>query len=506
MSDETKAEIQWSPQQLAVFSEIESPELSQHLVVQALAGTGKTTTSVESMFRIPEDLNVLALAFNRTIANTLKARVPDGVRAQTFHGLGLSAITRSQGRREIDGQTDSRLALEIVGRGKELAPLRTAVRDLVSKAKNTTPGFPDPARLDFLLDAYMIEVPRDVGRPKVIELATRILRLSLEAPASAPLGFDDMIWLPCVLGLPFYANAYVFADEAQDLNACQLHMVREACNPAGRIVLVGDPNQAIYGWRGAEQGAIGRMRRELDAEVLPLTVTYRCPKAIVREACTLVPDFEAHESAPDGRVFTGKGVGDLLSCVAVGDLVLSRTNAPIVSLCFYLLSHGRRASILGRDLGAGLSAWVRNSHAPDVATLTRAITAWEDAEIKRLEEEDRDTEPTRDKTACLRVLARGAASVTEVLSRIDRLFARASGQDEDGIPKDAVVLSTVHRAKGLEADRVWLLRDTFRVDEDASGTQEERNLLYVGITRAMRELVYVHGERDEGGRPEYHWR
>ena len=113
-----------------------------------------------------------------------------------------------------------------------------------------------------------------------------------------------------------------------------------------------------------------------------------------------------------------------------------------------------------------------------------------------------------DQADTLRGLSEGLSGVRELTARIDDLFA----EGDVGGPR--VVCSTVHRAKGLEAERVYLLVDTFRSavaysafcgDESAQGgyaAVEEENLEYVAVTRAMSELVFVRGEpeRKNGGK------
>ena len=91
-----------------------------------------------------------------------------------------------------------------------------------------------------------------------------------------------------------------------------------------------------------------------------------------------------------------------------------------------------------------------------------------------------------DKRDCIFALAEGVFSVRELVARIDRLFT-------DAIEGRVVLLTSTHKAKGLEWDRVFLLSDTYRADKSAD--PQEANLLYVAITRSKRELVLVKGEK-----------
>ena len=96
--------------------------------------------------------------------------------------------------------------------------------------------------------------------------------------------FDDMLWLPVQLRLDFPASDWVFIDEAQDTNAIQLVILNALRSPATRYVFVGDPHQAIYGFRGAGTNSVDTIKSVFETINLPLSFTYRCPKAVVREA------------------------------------------------------------------------------------------------------------------------------------------------------------------------------------------------------------------------------
>jgi DNA helicase II / ATP-dependent DNA helicase PcrA len=276
---------------------------------------------------------------------------------------------------------------------------------------------------------------------------------------------------------------FVFVDETQDLNPSQLALVRKAA-VGGRLVAVGDRHQSIYGFRGADPEAIPRIIRETSANVLPLSVTYRCASRIVAEANRYVPELMAAPGAPDG-VVRSTMLDDAENAMMPGDFVLSRTNAPLVALCFRLAKQGRRAAIQGRDIGEGLAAWVRSTNATSIPVLAECVRSWHRAEVARLDALERDTDGVSDRAECLHAFCEGASNVSEVLGRIATVFSGEGGA------ADRVLLSSTHRAKGLEADRVFMLRDTYLKRE----TVEEKNLAYVAVTRAKHELVYVFDEK-----------
>jgi superfamily I DNA/RNA helicase len=297
--------------------------------------------------------------------------------------------------------------------------------------------------------------------------------------------FDDMIWLPIACNLPVRRYDWVLVDEAQDLNKAQIELCIRACNTKGRILACGDNRQAIYGWRGAALDAMDNFIDRLSAKVLPLSITYRCPKKVVAEVNHIVEDFSAHESAPEGIV---DNVSDkeMIDKVGAGDFILSRTNAPLIKYCFQLLKMGRKAAIAGRDIGEALAMMVKKSGANTVPELQAWLEDWIDAERARLEKKNSDDigkqmSIREDKKECIEAFMEGCATVGQVLIKIESLFS------DDKNQMDQVLLSTTHKAKGLERNKVYMLRWTYGKRPGA----EEDNLFYVAATRAKAELHYV---------------
>jgi hypothetical protein len=217
--------------------------------------------------------------------------------------------------------------------------------------------------------------------------------------------------------------------------------------------------------------------------VLPLSVTYRCARAIVAVAKRIVPDLEAAPHAVEGEV-SATSWAAMVEGAAPGDFVLSRTNAPLIGLCMQFLAEGRRASIQGKDLAKDLLSMLRRSKAANVDAFLVYLDAWAGAETRRMlarKPVAGDTGAIDDKVTCLRTLCEGAQSIAEVTARIESLFS-----DDDNAAR--IVLSTTHKAKGLERDRVWMLAGTYARGMDSD---EGQNLYYVAVTRARKALVMV---------------
>jgi superfamily I DNA/RNA helicase len=477
-----KATRVWSPQQKAIFKAIRRKD-TRPILVRARAGTGKTTTIVKAADESPYN-SVAFFAFNRKIAAELRSRTSADVR--TLHSVGMMLVKRMWPNVEIADPPRLRaegLTMDVCGPSvpvpvrklitrlhtyaREAAPLARTMGDLTEMLLDQECE-PDPQWADQGYDNEYIE-------GKALEAMVRAADREV-----ALIDFADQIFLPVrnAWVTPLWDD--VFVDEAQDMTMAQLIIAQGVARH--RINIVGDDRQAIYGFRGADSNALDRLKKELNAEEYPLTATYRCGHAIVDLAKRLVPDFEA---AP-GQILETTAT-KLLDEIKPGDFLLSRVNAPLATTAMALLRRNIRARITGKDIGTGLKALVWKMRASSIEDLMRKVKDWEAKEVARLTDAGREhrVPGILDKTETLIALCDGAEAVTDVESRIDYLFS-------ESLPSDAVVTcSSVHRSKGLEANRVFVLRDTLR-DYD----EEEINIQYVAITRAIHTLVWVYGGVD----------
>jgi DNA helicase II / ATP-dependent DNA helicase PcrA len=464
----------WSTFQRAIFKDIAKG--SDHTVVIARAGSGKTSTIVEGFKYIPRGKKTLMVAFNKSIAEELKQRAPSYVDTYTLHSLGFRAIKQSFGEVTLDNDKCRIIVNDLIGNDRDLWDLNQNICKCVSLCK----GFlwDTPARIEELIEKFGIET-FDLTKEQFIQHV--IKTLSLSKSQKQIIDFDDMIYFPFVYRLNVGKFDVVFVDEAQDLNTAQMAMVLSACKIDGRIIAVGDPAQSIYQFRGADSEAIPNFINKLKAKTLPLSVTYRCPKKIVALAKEIVPDIECPDSAIDGIVENIQS-SDLLKMVKPGDFVLSRTNAPLIKHCMALLKANIPANIQGRDVGANLLYFIKKSKAKTVNAFISYVNEWRDQEVKRLLSEKKNTENCLDKAECLLNLCEGTLTIKDLQETIEKLF-----DDDDNSKR--VILSTTHKAKGLERDRVFMLVNTYRYGPGVTG--EEANLYYVAVTRSKKELYMV---------------
>jgi len=494
-----------------------------HLIVSAFAGCGKTTTiigaldilygkkpkitpsvqqkAVWDVISQEKPKTVLFAAFNKSIATELASRVPDGVEARTLHAFGCK-ILRTDPRTKWLGKPNEYKTINSLERltGSKLSDMRrngipvSEVETLVRLAKMSLIDVDSETIVDdierlVIEHAMELTVSFETVAGYVIDCLKDALRAN-DKGRIAEYDFSDMIWLPIVLDIAIDKADLIMVDEGQDLNKCQQEL---ACRMADRVVLVADRKQAIYAFAGADCQSVDNMKKRLEATPrgvveLPLSVTRRCGKAIVDAAKTFVPTFEAHETNCDGEV-TSIDDQDFLSVVNDADMVLCRVNAPLVSYCFRLLKQERKARIQGRDIGKGLVDQINKFKAKDLDELVDKLEAWKEKEEAKLLKKKFVSEAAlialNDKFDCIMTFIDNSESVQGLTNKIQTVFSDSG---------EGVLFSSVHKAKGLEANTVYLLHPELMPHKMAKTEwqmEQEMNIKYIAITRAIRKLVYI---------------
>lgn len=462
----------WSIYQRDIFSDIESGEGNTH--VEAKAGSGKTSSICEGFHHLPAGYSALMCAFAKPIQIELEKRAAGlPITVLTLHSMGYRALLRlfpkigKPDNKKLEGYVIAEM-----GNEEETLSEREEVTKLISLAKGYLAETPE--EFDEIMDRHDVQ-PVHESRDAFIAKAMKIMAAT--GRDTSRVDFDDMVWMPNILNLKLNQYDFVFIDEAQDLNKAQINMALNSVTANGRILTVGDTNQAIYGFRGADSNAIQNIVSRLNSKVLPLSITYRCARAIVELAQTIVPTLEASPTADAGLV-EPCSIDNMIERVRPGDFILSRTNAPLMRHALTLIKTGIPANIQGKDLGKNWLFMIKLSKAESVNGFLDWLEGWRNQEVERLTKKKRDISVVQDKYECLEAVCENQSSLDAVKNNIKSLF---NFKDEN---KDCVILSTTHKAKGLERDRVFLLNDTYK---PGKGT-EEANLYYVAVTRAKKEL------------------
>lgn len=498
-------------------------ETNDSFVIDAKAGSGKTSTLIDMLGFLRG--SICLMAFNKSIADevnrkvsTLGLAIYGRTEVRTVHSLGLRAFNASgQRAKTLSGKLTFMLSDMVEHRLADDDDLHRnlgKVRNLTSMAKafgfglssdfEDFPAIEDEQEWYNLAEHFAIE-DELVGKTtieEIIEWSQRLLKASNARTNS--IDFDDMIYLPLLhnMNIPVYDN--VLIDEAQDINATRRELAFRSLSPTSRLIAVGDPNQAIYGFTGADPRSLSKIVHRASADVFPLTICWRCDAAIIAEAQAEVPEIKAKPGARDGQVLTiDFAEDDFLRLPEPGDAILCRLNKPNVAVCLGLLRRGKRAKIEGRDIGARLEEHAKKcnpgyAHEPLAETLadledyqaieTQKLVARNKPEstIALLEDEIDATRLILER--CIE--QKPDARWYEFQSMIEQLF----GED---VSTGFIVLSSVHKAKGREWVRVFILGYSdympFHLAKAEWELEQEHNLVYVAKTRAERTLIYVNG-------------
>lgn len=490
-----------SPEQDVIWDAMLNDE--SHLLINASAGSGKSSSAQQGVLRLIREKDASA-------------------KAMTYHSLGLSILRSHFGKIELeehklDGLIDQ-LAVEKrrvespKNSGKYAdKPLKEAIGEdawyhcarlasqLVRLCKHYLYDGTDKQQLIDLADYHNVDYDEQY-EAEGLELVPKLIALDLADPKHVD--FDDMTWLPVALGLQADLFDILIVDEAQDTDRAQQALAKIACQK-GRIMAIGDKFQSIYGFRGADTGAISRIEDMLftdprGCQILPLTVTRRCPKSHVEMAQRVVGDgvIYAMDDAIEGT-YDQLGHEKAIDTMKPGDLVICRVNRHLIPVCYNLIQRGVKAVVRGRDIGAGLEALIKKLGSPEsVDELGKNLNEYYRKETARLHGRKNSEAligALTDRYETLRELMDGVDLTSQVIGKIREIFADF---EADGAPKHAVILGTVHRTKGLEADRVFILAPDLIPHPMATQdweVEQEHNIAYVAVTRSKKHITFVGG-------------
>lgn len=468
--------------------------------------------------------HTLALTFTRKAASELQHRlgrlgVREQVAAGTFHALALAQLQRWWADRGQSAPTllDRKASL--------LAPLARSraglssvpVADLAGHIEWAKARLVPPDRFAQASAAEHRPLPRSASPDSIARLYARY---EDEKARRGLVDFDDLL-ASCATALerdPDFAAAqrwrwrHVFVDEFQDLNPLQHRLLLAWLGPSLDLCIVGDPNQAIYGWNGSDPDLLHQVpSRWPSTVVVHLDANHRCTTQIVAAASAVLgPEGRNLQAAgrsgpaPTVRAYANETaeahgiVVGLRRAHAEGRpwknlAVLTRTNAQLASLQKALAAAGipfwapSSAAVLDDPVARqALLDLRRDSHRPVQAVV---------ADLQEMASADCDDAARGVLTVLAELAGAYAAQQPEATARewLTWLPSASRSSSDSGNPGDGVTLCSFHRAKGLEWEAVWVaglergLVPISRATSD-SDEAEERRLLYVALTRAATEL------------------
>ncbi|WP_304524742.1 UvrD-helicase domain-containing protein [Deinococcus sp. 6GRE01] len=469
----------------------------RHLFLRATAGAGKTTTLTEAAWHLEE--RGVYFAYNRHAVSDLQPRLPDRVRALTLHAHGFRLLQQHLGSPLQILDEKGRLVASTV------IPDRTQLHAPAARAwtiaREEGLHLLTPERAKWLADRAQWPAAPD----ELVDLIPVFHQVGADLWSDAGAAdFTDLLWLPVTLGYGMGSLALALVDEAQDLTPLRqryvLHLLglNGVSASPGRLIFVGDSDQSIYTWAGADPMALSRLKERVDALELPLSVSFRCPREVVRYA-------RAHSSfirpAPRAETGTVEHVSAETATYERGDVVLCRTNAPLIRLALELMSRKLSVAVTGRDLAQRLRDGVTEAFPPSfendaVTDLVRAYLEPVAAPLKvRVSTGDqgarRALTELLDVGRCLRYLAWVVSRRTGVGTQADALTLLGQLCREDA--EADVLLASVHRAKGKEWPRVTVLYPEL-MPLSQGDEAEERAVQFVAVTRAQRVLRFAYGK------------
>lgn len=508
-----------TPEAFDIFREIEFG--TGNIVIEAVAGAGKTTNIVEALCYIDEVHKILMCSFTTEAAKQLGDKIAEqgfkNVSSSTLNAAGWGCCWLGQGRKpELDAnkttgilgnyfpnrfRDDDQMAVyntikgplkRLIGlaKGLVLEPEAFTLKILDIAVKYSV-ELPDPGKSDFEHKCWQA----------IIDLAPRVYEDSINMHHI--MDFDDQKFMPVYHDYPCPRYKYVFVDEAQDCNRCDLLLTRKLMAPGGRAIFVGDRYQAIYMFRGSMSDAMDVIVEQFQAKVMPLTVCWRCPDLVIEQAQTIVPHIQAPTPNPNGPgvVKTLKS-DEFYETVQPGDYCIARTTVVVVGACLRLLAKGVRASVLGKEVGGTLKELISTvlkegklTKDVDMGEFVAALKTYKAENIARLQKQEKEdlAEMVSDRCETLELFCQECKTIDAITLKIDSLFVKNA--------TPGVTLMTGHKCKGLQNKRVFFLRPDLCPSPRAKteeAYQQEMNLKYVILTRAQESLYFVVKDSKDG--------
>lgn len=484
-------------QQSACYNFVLNPR-SGSLAIDAKAGTGKTCTLREIANRLPG--SGLATSFSRLTVRDLSNAMPGNWDAVGIHALGNQAIKKRLSFVKVDTQNNA--LFEIVkelladedGKWKILSDVCRLVK--IAALYGIVPGHENfvladtPKNWESLADTFDIDYS-----PLIYDTARKSLRKINDLALKGNITYTHMLTLPLFWNFPIKQYPKIIIDEAQDLNILQHLLIERALRPGGRVFIAGDPSQAIYAFSGALSDSFTSLTQRFNATIQPLTLSWRCPKAVIREAQLYVPLIEAVPNAIEGLVERHSSI----NVDALPRTIICRNNAPLMALALRLFVQGYSVEIAGKkDIKAGLKSIInrlaagKNSDAMKSEEFLDRLDRWAHREVSR--------RPIRrpaveDKVAALKALASHHSTLGKIRQHLDKLYIDLDSENRRPVEFH---FSTIHKAKGREWDKIAFLDSHLLPSKWAKQPweiQQENNLAYVAVTRARQELHYITSEK-----------
>ena len=459
----------YTPEQIAA---IDAFRAGQSIVLSAFAGTGKTTTLKGMGLATPERTG-LYLAYNKAIQTDAAASFPSNVKCQTAHSVAYGWMMRQPTGKALMNKLRTTSRVPSWEAAKKLGIPYQGFTDgengmrqnaVASAVMQTVTRFCNSA--DREITRY--HVPFEFEGDTQAQFAAFVTPFARKAWADlidprGTLKFTHDCYLKLwSLACPTLPYDFILFDEAQDANPCIAHVIN---SQDAQVVMVGDSNQAIYGWRGAVDAM-----KNFNADVhLMITQSFRFGPAIAGEANKFLALLGA-----EGEVKGFDLIDSVIESIENPNAILCRTNAQAVAEAMEAQARGMTVALVGGT--KEIERFVKAAEKVMAGRKTEhedliAFESWGDVVQHANEAEGRDL-----KVMVNLIENYGTQAILDVC-------AASVNEDEADL-----IVSTAHKAKGREWDSVRIAPD-FRQPEDGSAPREdEMMLMYVAVTRAKLAL------------------
>lgn len=479
---------------------------SNNLVISASAGSGKTYTLIQSLKLIPEDKRVLFCAFNKDIVKELQKKIGKmpNVDVRTVHSLGCAILSKQMSYKDGLPINENKYRQEVYINLSKYThnSLKTLSKKVFFQYLDNIVKLTNFIRYNLSTsekEAFLLSQRHELELiDDEIDVAYQLLEWGKNN--TSEVDFTDMVWLPLALNLPMYGFQYdfVFGDECQDFSCAQRELLLRCRKINTRYIFAGDENQAIYSFASASPESFRTLKSLPNTTSLPLSISYRCADKIVDFAHTIVQSIEKNTDGREGEVeFNSE-----LSEIQDGDMVLCRNNAPLTKAYAELISMGKKCFIRGKDIGKNLNSLLKKVKCNNLGVDLTSDGVFGRLYLDLFESRNKIMKETKllasevmemsiisskyDMIKTLEVLAEGCKTTEELSKKIDSIFSDKT--------KEGIALSTIHKAKGLEANNVYIVMHSLMPNKSAVQKWEkdqEMNLMYVAYTRAKNKLSFV---------------
>ena len=380
-------------------------------IIDAVAGAGKTTTLMGCVMHIHDLKDVIYCAFNTSIRKELQKKFKDAkinVEVSTIHALGFLML-RATRNYILDDYKYNHII-------KEPKFFETLVPDIDKILDyHSHPSIAELRRLEDRRDSldWADKNALNEGQQYVGKIIMRLLdinqkyRCTLEldsvecydsmirhfgiiphweqgyttypdevaayfnlhqkllkegnsmAISHGIIDFTDQLYLPYYMHLtPKKKYGFVFVDECQDLSKAQVKVVEKYLREDGRLLAVGDPYQAIYGFAGADCQSFERVKQSFNCTVLGLTDCFRCPQDVITLAQSLRADIKGFKDYP-GKLYKIPS-REVIVNIKEGDLVICRSRRPLRDLALKLINKDFKVKIHPDELQEFMGDYKRN--------------------------------------------------------------------------------------------------------------------------------------------------